>query len=103
ADPLRLIAHAWEESLAARRPTVALVRPQSDTEGAPVSATVIDAEWHWNHVFLDIPPFRYALDKWRPESVLDIGCGIGAYLALAKALGTKTPFGLDGLPTVATV
>ncbi len=33
---------------------------------------------------------------YRPKSVLDVGCGIGSWLAAARALGIDDVFGIDG-------
>ena len=35
-------------------------------------------------------------DFYQPRSVIDIGCGRGAWLSVAESLGTKTLIGLDG-------
>ena len=102
ADPLRLVARAWEQTLAPTQPLLTLTRPDGELNRSRVGATAFDAAWHWDNLFIDIPPFQYAFEKWHPSSVLDIGCGIGGYLALAKALGTQTRFGIDGLACAAT-
>jgi SAM-dependent methyltransferase len=38
----------------------------------------------------------YLFDLYRPTSVLDVGCGSGAWLSAAEELGSKNLFGLDG-------
>lgn len=35
-------------------------------------------------------------DFYQPQSVIDVGCGRGAWLSVAESLGTKTLIGLDG-------
>lgn len=101
ADPLALVARSWERTLAVRTPLVKLKRPVFDENASSEGETAFDAKWHWDSLFFDIPPFRYIAEKYSPESVLDIGCGIGQYLALFKSLGTKTVFGVDGIPAAA--
>jgi glycosyltransferase involved in cell wall biosynthesis/SAM-dependent methyltransferase len=96
ADPLRLVVRAWERTLAASRPIVSLTRPETPAASAP------EATAHWDELSIDVPPIRYAIEKWQPISVLDIGCGIGGYVALVKALGTRTSLGLDELAPEAT-
>jgi SAM-dependent methyltransferase len=34
--------------------------------------------------------------RWRPGSVVDIGCGVGSWLRVAKELGAHTVLGVDG-------
>jgi len=36
------------------------------------------------------------IEKYKPNSVLDIGCGIGTWLSVFKDKGVKTIFGVDG-------
>ncbi len=35
-------------------------------------------------------------EKFKPDSVVDVGCGYGAWLAAAESLGSQTLVGLDG-------
>jgi SAM-dependent methyltransferase len=35
-------------------------------------------------------------DLVKPKSVIDVGCGIGRWLAVARQLGAETPVGLEG-------
>jgi SAM-dependent methyltransferase/GT2 family glycosyltransferase len=102
ADPLILIAKSWARSFALPRPLLTLERPPGVGPAAGVSETVFDPTWHWDHIFLDIAPFRYLAEKYRPANVLDVGCGLGGYLVLFKNLGSDTLFGIDGLPHGAT-
>jgi SAM-dependent methyltransferase len=83
AEPLKVIAQSWERSLLA----------------APTS---FDADMRWNHLFIDVAPFRYVAEKYQPAEVLDAGCGIGAYLRLFKGFGAGSIFGVDGMPLGAT-
>lgn len=45
--------------------------------------------------FIDLPPFRYLAERDCPTSVLDIGCGSGAYLKYFVAGGTRSIRGID--------
>ena len=62
-----------------------------------------DDSWHWQNLFLDIAPFRYITEKYRPESAFDVGCGNGLYLRMLQDAGIKTIFGVDGIDPSATV
>lgn len=66
-------------------------------------ANAFDNAWHWDNLFLDAPAFRYLFEKYRPETVLDVGCGVGGYLNYLKTLGVQDVFGVDGIPSDATV
>ena len=46
---------------------------------------VLDARYHRDNFCLDCPPFRCVADKYAPASVLDLGCGLGAYLRMFQA------------------
>lgn len=39
----------------------------------------------------------YLFELIRPESVIDIGCGTGSWLSVAKQLGAKRIMGIDGI------
>ncbi len=97
ADPIALIARSWERSLSPPASLLAFNRPSMENVGAEVAKMPFSAAWHWDNFFLDIAPFRYIAEKYAPSTVLDIGCGIGAYLQLFKHLGAKAVFGIDGL------
>ncbi len=45
----------------------------------------------------DWPPFAYVSRRFDHSSVLDVGCGLGAYLSLFRTLGAKV-VGIDGAP-----
>lgn len=98
ADPLALVARSWERSLAGAVPPVRLERPEGVTASEGVTATAFDAAWHWDHLFMDVAPFRYMAEKYQPGAVLDIGCGIGQYLALFRRFGAVEVLGVDGVP-----
>ncbi|WP_431236977.1 glycosyltransferase family 2 protein [Mycolicibacterium aichiense] len=46
-------------------------------------------------LYVDIPPFRYLAERHQPGSVLDIGCGSGAYLKYFASRGSERIHGLD--------
>lgn len=71
--------------------------PGTDIPGA------FKPEWHWSHVYLDGPLFQAVWARLRPESVLDVGCGKGLYLAYLRHLGAGRVLGVDGSPREATV
>jgi SAM-dependent methyltransferase len=47
--------------------------------------------------YLDLPPFRYLAERDCPTSVLDIGCGSGAYLKYFASQGAQRIMGIDGI------
>jgi SAM-dependent methyltransferase len=100
-DPLALVARAWEQAVTPPRPLLSLARPEGLRPLAGAADTAFDAAWHWDHLFLDIPPFRFLAEKHQPRSVLDVGCGIGQYLAVFRALGATSVKGVDGVPEAA--
>ncbi len=55
-----------------------------------------DADLHRSNFYLDVPPFRFVLDKYRPDSVLDLGCGLGGYPELFRRRGVSNVLGIDG-------
>jgi SAM-dependent methyltransferase len=63
---------------------------------SPDGSGVLGSEFHLANLYVDYPPFRYLSDKFRPRSVLDVGCGLGAYIEGFKARGAAEGFGLDG-------
>jgi SAM-dependent methyltransferase len=69
-----------------------------DTTGTTLSdgSGALGLNFHLANLYVDYPPFRYVSDKFRPASVLDIGCGLGAYLALFRARGAREVLGVDG-------
>lgn len=102
-DPLALLARSWEQAYAAGAATPALTRPSSVAGGADRPTGVFADAWHWDNLFVDEPPIRFIVDRLRPSSMLDIGCGVGAYLALAARYGVAECCGVDGLDLSATI
>lgn len=103
ADPKALLA-------AGQLPDPApLSLPGPRNPPAPRSADTIRIEnafedhWHWDLLFLDMAPIRHLIERHRPESLLDVGCGNGLYPWLAQTLGVSTVLGLDGIAPSATV
>ncbi len=101
-EPLALIARSWEQALAKPAAALALQRPAALPSGAPASAGTFPVSWHWENPFVDIPPFRFLAERFRPASLLDIGCGLGAYVKLFAQRGVADALGVDGLPQAAT-
>lgn len=48
-----------------------------------------------NELYADLPPFRYLAQRYSPASVLEIGCGSGAYLRYFAAQEAKLITGVD--------
>ena len=101
--PLVVIARSWERSLAKPPPLLKLTRPAAQAADARASATAFDADWHWDHLFVDVPPFLFLAETLRPATVLDIGCGIGAYLEIFRRMGASRVLGVDGVTREAVV
>lgn len=53
------------------------------------------ARMHVARPYCDVPPFRYVWERFRPQSVLDIGCGLGAYLSRFKEWGVADIVGVE--------
>lgn len=81
----------------------ALPRPQSKGNLDPGIENAFDGAWHWDFLFMDMPPIQALMEKYRPSSVLDVGCGNGAYPLLYKFFGAQDVLGLDGIEPEATV
>jgi SAM-dependent methyltransferase len=58
---------------------------------------------HVQNLYVDRPPFRYLWDKFGPASILDIGCGLGAYLHAFRTWGARDTVGVDGFDNSGTV
>jgi hypothetical protein len=82
-DPLILLARSWEQALRAHDPLFAA----GEVPGAEI----------------DIPPFRYLVERHQPASVLDINCGVGLELELFHRLGVPDLAGVGMLPVEALV
>ncbi len=102
APPLALLARAMEQAFGATSEQPWPTRPPSLPAAEVTAPGAFDSAWHWDHVFLDVPPLRALAARLRPASVLDIGCGIGMALAVLSRAGATDCFGVDGLPAEAT-
>ncbi|PCI63686.1 MAG: hypothetical protein COB37_04465 [Kordiimonadales bacterium] len=98
ASPLTMVAKSWEGSVKKKALLFNLLKPKSGGNGRVGKAdTAFDDKWRWDNLFIDVPPFRFASEILNPNSVLDIGCGIGAYTQLFGALGAGRVMGVDGV------
>jgi SAM-dependent methyltransferase len=82
------------------------VRPnRSDRAAAPFEAPsgVLAADFHTSQFYLDLPPFRFLADRYSPGSVLDIGCGLGGYVATFRHWGAEEVQGVDGFADTTAV
>ncbi len=86
-DPLVAISRSWEHSLVGHRP----------------NETSFDATQRGDDVLVDAAPFRFLAETLRPVSVLDVGCGAGAYVALFRRLGASRVLGVADTAASATV
>ena len=57
---------------------------------------VLGPSFHLAEFYLDLPPFRHIARKYRPGSVLDVGCGLGGYLMAFRQWGARDVQGVDG-------
>ncbi|MGB3511307.1 MAG: methyltransferase domain-containing protein [Microcoleaceae cyanobacterium] len=57
---------------------------------------IFEPNFHLEKLFIDIPPFKYIYERFLPESILDIGCGLGQYLKIFNKLGAEEIIGVDG-------
>jgi SAM-dependent methyltransferase len=89
-DPLMVVARSWERSLATPAAWPTLQRPAA-AAGVPCAR-------HWDRLSVDVAPFRFIAEKFRPGSVLELGCGVGAHLVLFKQLVQSHVFGVDTVP-----
>ena len=69
-----------------------------DANGGQQASTAFHGSWHQQNLYLDLPPFRHVAERHRPESVLDLGCGLGGYLKIFSDSGAKRTVGVDGFP-----
>ena len=110
ANPLISLAKSWEKSVIPDQPLPILTKlansiqkkilelKPADLGDDADSSTIFNDRWHYENIYVDAPPFYYLAEKYSPESILDIGCGIGAY-PLILSLNSKSPtiIGIDGL------
>lgn len=77
--------------------------PPSDKDSQSDIPNAFQGAWHWDFMFLDVPPIRFLIERSAPRSVLDLGCGNGLYPLLYRHLGVAEVFAVDGIPREATV
>ena len=75
----------------------------TDTDAETDVSNAFTSAWHWDHMFLDEPPIRLAIERFAPNSVIDLGCGNGLYPKLCAHLGVQDVLGVDGIERDATV
>jgi SAM-dependent methyltransferase len=98
ADPFILVVRSWERMFTGPPRPFELPRSaRTPAAGGGTALGVFEPDWHSNNFFMDVAPFRYLAERFLPTSVLDIGCGIGAYPQLFRSLGTHEVLGVDGL------
>ncbi|MEM7202244.1 MAG: glycosyltransferase family 2 protein [Planctomycetota bacterium] len=112
-SPLVTITKSWEGTVARPIPMSDQTRQLSDQrrrafEALPEATrtqagTSFDPTWHFERIYGDLPPFRYLFGIEQPQSVLDLGCGLGVYLLYAHFCGVKTVVGVDGFPGEASL
>lgn len=72
------------------------VNSHGHTEISDQPKGTLGVEFHHHNLYIDLPPFRYIFDKYSPDSVLDLGCGLGGYIQKFNEWGTPHVFGIDG-------
>lgn len=80
------------------------IKKRTEVGDTPIGTeNAFDDKWHWENLFLDMPPFRFIQEKYNIKSCLDVGCGNGALLDLFKFGGSTDVFGIDGVALASTV
>jgi SAM-dependent methyltransferase len=94
----RLLPRTWRSSShAARVDRAAFTQRETTTsEARPDPSGAWDEVLHVQNLYVDRPPFRYLWDKYGPSSILDVGCGLGAYLHAFRTWGARETVGVDG-------
>ncbi|WP_065331823.1 methyltransferase domain-containing protein [Tritonibacter mobilis] len=98
----QLIAQSRSATSRQVPPLTLPIIPKKTNKAANFS-NVFEGNWHWDNLFLDEAPIRYAIERFSPRSVLDLGCGNGLYPALYTHLGVEDVQGVDGIQQEATV
>jgi SAM-dependent methyltransferase len=75
----------------------AWTKRRDPSEDGHHESSVRDRGFRGDGLSLDVPPFRHLWDKYRPESVLDLGCGGGGYMARFAEWGASRLQGIDRL------
>lgn len=103
SDPLVIVARSWEAQLQGAQANdladeisqkikvkMAAARPWRrlrDAGSSRSDGTVFDPVRHFRNLYCDLPPVDFLFKKYRPDSVIDFGCGLGTRLMHAKRLG----------------
>lgn len=80
-----------------------LPAPRNRNSGWTGIENAFHGAWRWEFLVLDQAPFRLLAERHQPASVMDIGCGNGAVLAVFRSCGASKVFGVDGIDGDATV
>ncbi|MFQ6537080.1 MULTISPECIES: glycosyltransferase family 2 protein [Aphanothece] len=102
---LRAVCAAWERSL---QPPHEFTPELHDHAGSPHTDSNPDKkipgafspDWHSQKLFLDLPFLEWIVKRYRPRSVLDVGCGSGSCLSALRWLGVEETYGVDGIQHV---
>lgn len=99
-QPLITIARTMEYIFASPKavPFAAQAPQKARRTGHRIAKGVREAEFRRASLALDLPPFRYIADKYQPQHVLDIGCGLGGYIRMFQEWGATEVFGIEGFP-----
>ena len=97
-DPLLLLARSWEQSLRGREPLFQPEEVGREQIGVEQIGREEVGREEAGREEVDIPPFRFLVEKHQPASVLDIGCGRGLGLELFGRLGVADLAGVGVLP-----
>ncbi len=87
------IIKSWENQIIKISPLISreYLIPFSESPTSPSTDNhqhgIFEPNFHLEKLFIDIPPFEYIYERFLPENVLDIGCGIGQYLKIFNKLG----------------
>lgn len=82
-------------SVLQNRASLSITDQDSANAGPARPAGAFAPELHASALKCDWPPIEGVLHRWRPQNVLDIGCGLGAYLRLCREQGARV-LGADG-------
>ena len=102
ASAKRLIDDAEKRSADIEKPFLLPAPPLLDrTSEQPADAS--GGALLWGSAFLDMPPIRFAIDRFAPRSILDLGCANGLYPALYQHFGVEDILGVDEIAPQDTV
>ena len=96
------IIKSWENQIIKIPPLISRedLIPFSESPTSPSTDNyqhgVFEPNFHLEKLFIDIPPFEYIYQRFLPENILDIGCGVGQYLKIFNKRGVTEIIGVDG-------